>query len=360
MLWVFGSGLLFGLAILMKQPGGVFLLFAMLWLASEYAARRPKFRGVVLAETLLMLGACVALIATFFLLALSGVLERFWFWIFDYARYYGTGVSLRGGLENLRRATSNVFPQALIFWCLALVGIIRLATSEALRSFRVPLGMLVLLSFIGICPGLHFRPHYFILALPALCLLIGASGANLRIRPALALWVGAITFACVQSLYSQRALYFVMSPGEVSRSLYGSNPFPEAIGVGNYLREHTEPNDPIAVLGSEPEIFFYSGRRSATGYIYMYSLTEPQPFARKMQEDMIHEIESAHPAYVVLVNEPRSWLRQPSSEPLVFGWSKQFLHEGYQVAWHAGPSSEGSRPRLVVFKRNDFVPRVTN
>jgi hypothetical protein len=40
--------------------------------------------------------------------------------------------------------------------------------------------------------------------------------------------------------------------------------------VASYLKEHTEPEDHLAILGSEPQIYFYSGRKSATGYIYTY------------------------------------------------------------------------------------------
>ena len=48
-------------------------------------------------------------------------------------------------------------------------------------------------------------------------------------------------------------------------------------------------------LGSEPEIYFYSHRHSATGYIYTYGLMEPQKYAHQMQQEMIHEIERASP-----------------------------------------------------------------
>ena len=46
----------------------------------------------------------------------------------------------------------------------------------------------------------------------------------------------------------------------------------------------------MAVLGSEPEIYFLARRHSATGYIYTYGLMEAQPFARRMQDEMIREI----------------------------------------------------------------------
>ena len=57
--------------------------------------------------------------------------------------------------------------------------------------------------------------------------------------------------------------------------------------VAGYLRDHTNVGDRIAVLRSEPQIYFYSKRHSATGYIYTYGLMEPQSYARQMQEEMI-------------------------------------------------------------------------
>mgnify|MGYP003299295094 CR=1 FL=1 len=75
-----------------------------------------------------------------------------------------------------------------------------------------------------------------------------------------------------------------MGPLFACRSMYGANPFPEALKIAEYLRNHSSPAARIAVLGSEPEIYFYAARHSATGYIYMYPLMEPQPFAERMRD----------------------------------------------------------------------------
>jgi len=56
----------------------------------------------------------------------------------------------------------------------------------------------------------------------------------------------------------------------------------EAIAVAKLLRENSADTARVAVMGSEPEIYFLSRRHSATGYIYTYGLMEPQPFARRM------------------------------------------------------------------------------
>ena len=66
----------------------------------------------------------------------------------------------------------------------------------------------------------------------------------------------------------EAAFYFWMTPQRACRHVYQENPFVEAIAVGNYIRAHTNPGDSIAIIGSEPEIYFYCRRPAATGFIY--------------------------------------------------------------------------------------------
>jgi hypothetical protein len=67
------------------------------------------------------------------------------------------------------------------------------------------------------------------------------------------------------------------------------------VEVARYIRERTRPDERVAVIGSEPQIYFSSGRRSATGCIYTYRLMELQPDASAMQRQMIHEVEAVDP-----------------------------------------------------------------
>jgi hypothetical protein len=98
------------------------------------------------------------------------------------------------------------------------------------------------------------------------------------------------------------------------------------------VRDHTGPNETIAVLGSEPQMYFYSNRHSATGYIYTYSLMEPQSYARQMQEEMIREIEFARPKYVISMQMFLSWLGPTQkSERLILNWANEYLKEYYDV-----------------------------
>jgi len=137
--------------------------------------------------------------------------------------------------------------------------------------------------------------------------------------------------ALVLSLGLQREFLFRLSPVEACRELYGRNPFPEAIQVADYIRAHSEKDARIAVLGSEPEIYFYAHRHSATSYIYMYGLMEAQPYALTMQNEMIGEVEAAAPQYVVQVSGNASWLQDRVSPTEIFDWWYKYGAQHYRL-----------------------------
>jgi hypothetical protein len=127
----------------------------------------------------------------------------------------------------------------------------------------------------------------------------------------------------------QHGYYFLWPPAKVSRQIYGLAPFVESPAIGRYLREHTSPGQRVVVLGSEPQLYFYSGRTSATGYIYTYGLMEAQPYALKMQQEMIDEIERARPEMIVFVNVPDSWMKKRESNGHIFDWANAYLAGSY-------------------------------
>jgi hypothetical protein len=132
-------------------------------------------------------------------------------------------------------------------------------------------------------------------------------------------------------ILSDKKLFFEVSPIQACGIIYPENPFLESVRIADYVREHTEPGDTIAVLGSEPQIYFYSHRHSATGYIYTYGLMEPQKYAPQMQQEMIREIERARPKYLILVAMAYSWLRRADSEQAIFNWANEYTAQNYAV-----------------------------
>ena len=116
-----------------------------------------------------------------------------------------------------------------------------------------------------------------------------------------------------------------MEPEEIGRMIYQGNPFAESEEVANYIKEHSKPTDKIAILGSEPQILFYSDRRSATGYLYTYSLMENQPYNKIMQDEMISEIEKEKPKFIIFCRVAFSWLARTESPKKIFEWADKYF-----------------------------------
>ena len=140
-------------------------------------------------------------------------------------------------------------------------------------------------------------------------------------------------------VWAQKELFFRLSPLQASQTIYPGNPFVESLAVAEYVREHSSPADRLAVLGSEPEIYFLAQRHSATGYIYTYPLMELQPYAGRMQREMISEIESNRPACLVLVMYKTSWLIRRASDVTILRW-----FDAYTGAFYERVGVVGVRP----------------
>jgi hypothetical protein len=242
-------------------------------------------------------------------------------------------------MEMLRYRMANITDSAILIWLLAAAGFVALFAYKNFRAHcAFAIGFLCF-SFLAVCPGFYFRQNYFIVLLPAVALFAGlgispaitraARSKNViisRIFPVLIL-AAIVSY----SLYQQRHFFFAMTPTAASRATYGCNPFIESLEIAKYIKEHSTENDRIAILGSEPQIFFYAKRHSATGYIYAYPLMELHPYASKMQQEMIREIEAAKPRFLVYVKIPTSWLMRPQSDFSILKWSQSYADAHYNL-----------------------------
>jgi len=346
----FAAGMCMGLAFLMKQPGIVFIIFGaqeVVWRGLKQSSRRSK---LAIRLVLYAIGAAIPYLLTCAALYRADVFGRFWFWTVSYAGQYATSMHLKQGLKALGENVPEVFFGAPVVWCFAAIGLLSLMIERgkgAALSFTV--GLLGW-SFVGASAGLYYRRHYFILMLPAVCLLAGKAVAWSAQQLARVVRINrfrlsascAAVFALgwAQALYAHRAIFFEMSPERIVRHEYGGNPFLEALEFGKYIREHSGPDARIAVLGSEPEIYFYAQRHSATGYIYTYGLMEEQTYASQMQREMMDEIEKTKPEYLVKVMVPASWLRKTNSDATILYWAEKYISDNYRLVGAADVATE--------------------
>jgi hypothetical protein len=368
---LFASGVLLGLAFVMKQPGFLFPLFGGLYLLRTAAESTSDWRKVIRQCAIFSTGVVLPFALTCLLMWRAGVFRAFWFWTFSYASQYVSEVGFTQGMQELRRVLPHIVGPLWGIWAIAGLGLTALFWDAVARSRAVFLAGFLLFSFLAVCPGFNFRDHYFILLLPALSLLAATAVVSVtrtlkeNHRDILAL-VPVVIFAVafVYSLTAQWEFLFEMDPVTASRVIYQPNPFPEAIQVGDYLRSHSAPDARIAVLGSEPEIYFYAHRHSATGYIYTYNLMEHQRYASRMQQQMISEIEAVSPEFLVFVDVPYSWGVRPGSDTGILSWAKHYLQTQYELVQtvnvlQLAPSPDVGATELSPFKVLIFKRKVS-
>jgi hypothetical protein len=336
------AGVLLGTAVLMKQHAVFLLAFGIAWvLWSEIKPperARRHVRGILLRSGVLAAASVAPLAVVCAVLAAQGVFANFLFWTFQYASEYVAEVSLFGAWREFKSAWMHITQVTSAIWIVGGIGFAALWSLYWPSRLRVFLTGFLLASFLSICPGFYFREHYFILMLPVLALLVGVAilslarllGRFISVGEARTLALGTFVAACGLYAWSEREYLFFMPTWVLSRTEYGANPFVEAKDVATYISARTNPNDRIAILGSEPEIYFYARRKSATGYIYVYPLVETQIYADQMQNQMMDEVEAAHPKYIVYVRISTSWLvRKPER---ILDWTSRYLESCYDLA----------------------------
>jgi len=392
------SGLLFGLAFVMKQHGILFGLFGglfILWIHFEPRLLGPADGGLGTRKyprrragestriNWFGMGKQVAWFGGGFVLPYlviclwlwaAGVFPQFWFWTVTYAGSYASGIPLVKASEVTGAMLKAVIGPNLVFWLLPWVGALMMWWDEQLdgrRRFFV--AALFFCPIVSISIGFYFREHYFIQLLPVLALLIAVAVSrsirllrgdqSIELFLALAVLVVSV-LATGAVLIGNGSIWFALAPRQAVEEIYGTTVFGDARDAAGYIKSNTVAAARIAVIGSEPEIYFYARRRSATGYIYTYPLMERHPHALAMQEEFIREVETNHPAYVVYVNNPLSWLASAESEQRLSNWWPKFwadnldlirtvtTRQGDAEFRERNPDSAGSSGNyLLVFKR---------
>jgi hypothetical protein len=374
-----GSGLCLGLGVIMKQSGALFALFGLVWSLYDSRCRRPvSWKRALLRFGTLTCGIVIPYVVVLALVYNYGVFDRFWFWTVEYARAYAGLTDIKEGFQHFRSHMADIISINPWVWGMALGGLITVSRTEPGRRVAPFLLSFSLFSLLAVCPGFYFRPHYFVQLLPAAALFAGSApvtAAALAARYTNRTKALQLAILVVVAALSLNRPYFIgralsnLTPERISHKVYGIDPFPESVNIGEYLARNTNPEDRIAILGSEPQIWFYSHRRPASEYIYVYALMEQQPYAPRMQEEFIREVEKSNPPFLVHVLGRAGWNRHQYTEKKLFDWMTDFIWSHYKPVlaahihsdhtdWLVGKEAEtfDLRPdwnKVVVYKRKE-------
>jgi len=341
-LTLFWSGLLFGVAVLMKQHGvflGVFAFGVLLYneWSSKIAANSdgssagslqgpdtdakksllPGLRRVAAFS----FGTVVPYALACLVLWRTGVFKNFWRWTVVYAGGHSLPYTFQGLARNFQDNGPDNF-----FWGLAAAGFFILCADRSVPGWTKGfVGGLLASSFVAVSIGFYFFPHYFVLMLPALALLVGA-GCTLAGQKLRRSGLGTLGVFLPAAVFLVGSGWVLKSP---RTAWIESVAFGAAPALASYISNHSTPANRIAVFGSEPEIYFYAHRHAASGYIYMYDITSAAARAGEMKREMLREVEAAGPEFVVDVHDQFSWSVGFSPETQrIHEWLEQYLKAG--------------------------------
>ncbi len=339
-LYAFLVGIMFGLSFVMKQQAIFFILFGGIAIVLVGALEKPiVIKSIILPASVYSAGVVIPYGITVLMLKMAGAFDKFWFWTVSYAGKYAGGLTFSEGMKEFATRFKPMWEEFAVFWLLFFAGMILVFLTKFSLKQKLTIVLFSFAAFLTICPGFYFRRHYFITFLPAVGLLcaislyyLGSLFTSLsKTRLISILPFALFGLVAIVAITRNKDFYLQSSPDEISRKQYGNNPFIESVTIADYLKQNTTDTDRIAVLGSEPQIFFYADRLSATGYIYTYPLVEIQEYNQKMQEEMIAEIEKIKPKYFIYIAISASWLPKQDCPKTIFDWINQYSNQNYDL-----------------------------
>jgi hypothetical protein len=330
------AGVAFGVAFLMKQQAATLMLFGLLFVL--WRSRAAGARVAVTRSGLFALGAVAPYAVLCACLASAGVFGNFWFWTVTYARDYVSTVPLSQAFGILRENAAMAIGPNAPLWVIAAVGACCSCAQLRPRPGRegVLRGIAAVLVPGGL-PGLLLPTALLHRDAPRGEPSRGAGRSSLssqrtRRRGPRQARLGARGSACDgdRGRPAASALLPVGHDDGQPRALR-QEPVPGIDRDRPVHRFELVARDRIAVLGSEPQLYFYAHRQSATRYVYAYALMEPHPHAGQLQDQVIREIEAAKPLFAVFVDVPMSWLARPSSDRRIQQWMSTYLPAHYET-----------------------------
>jgi 4-amino-4-deoxy-L-arabinose transferase-like glycosyltransferase len=324
--WLIPAGILLGIAFLIKQQAIGFMLMAGFYLTYVTLIQEKNWKNWLTAGFILTLAAISPYICCIVWFYLSGDLNNFWYWTYTWPSQFAA--SQTGNTEIFNMMYGTVTRNIETFWYLGFVGIILSFFDRWSMENKVFAALLTLFGFAALSVGFHYYPHYFVLLLPAVSLGVGLAFhfvyAKLNlISPMKMLNYLAITLAFLLMFYAhykpQKDYYTKTKKENIIRKVYGTNPFQESYIVGNKIKNMSAEGDSILVLGSEPQLLFYSQLPSVSQHMHYYQLVDGGAHNDSLQSELITKVENSKPKYLVFIRNGFSWLVKDPKNKL-FQW----------------------------------------
>ena len=349
-----GSGALLSMAVLVKQTAGVFgLAVVVYWLIRWLQNGREQSLKPLLWW---VMGGIFPIFCAFLVVWAAGTMQDAHFWLYEYPQLYSTSANDdKIGLyfKTSWKLVSMGYEGYFVFAGLGLLALWWSRLSLASKAF---ITVWALLSALTIVPGMRFYGHYYLLAFPAACIAgamlfdtIGKRITQKDTMPVLLLALGLLWSA--HHILINNNLYIRPPLRMISRVYSPGNPFIEHQILAEELKKVLQPNDTIAVFGSDPQYFIYLDKPSPIRHVYMPFVAKGQyPEALEWQQETIRRLKETRPQYVIFNSYPYAWLARYDLENAFTREILLFLQQPNYDPYLFIEADSKSKPAVVKYK----------
>lgn len=329
LLW---SGLLAGTAAMIKQVAALNFMVLLAFLP-VYFAGKDRLKGACLLG-----GGFLAPVLFFGLYfwsrgALGDLVDNAFLINLSYLRPFARVVSVEWGKLNLYRIGFLLIEESIIL-LLGAVAVIFFLFKDRKRDIFL-LAAWALSSCLGVLAGRYLFGHYFVQLLPPLVVLSAYAVIKWQesdlpkiLNRTLVAAVVVLGVIVVLTFYP---FYLVYSPEEISFARYRIDNLALAREVAQIIKVKTLPTDRIMVWGTDPQIYFYSGRRYPGKYVFL-PFHFPSLFEEAWRE--AHSIASGKMVrYIVLSRPVNEQLYAAISRNYRLIMSKKGRYHGSVLNW---------------------------
>ncbi|MCC6371317.1 MAG: glycosyltransferase family 39 protein [Bacteroidia bacterium] len=330
-------GLAFGCAFMTKTSGMFLALWGGIVTITDFYFTKEKrpFKELLIKGLIYSAGVLFVIGFMFSLILLKGSFNEMLFWTLEIPQKYVNKIQWEQGKTYLDYMYKAITADYKFFWAHAFFALIFIFFKNIKGTTRVAMLTLLGFSCITIFPGYYFYGHYWIQILPGLSILAGfmffAINTTLSNRFGIKwsklpyAYLAIFIVVSFMHLNKKKDYYFNPNYDRILRSVYGNNPFPEAMGISNYINANSKPEDGIVVMGSEPQIYFYTKKKCPSRHAYFAAIVDNVPEHKQWQREFVADVEKAAPKYFVFFNHQISLFVQPGTDQYVFEWYNKYI-----------------------------------
>lgn len=335
-------GMAMGFAFTVKLSGAFLALWGGFVLLIEFLFNKEKsFKSFFNSFGFYSIGGFSVILFFLSIVYFDGTFSEMVFWLYDNPKHYLSRITFEEGLKYFGYTKDAILQFNKFLWIHALFAVIIIFVKSIEWKNKIIILSLGVFSFFTIVPGYYFYGHYWIQLTPALAILSGAvcyaclnfttKKFNLNENYIGFAYLILFAFPLFYHVKKFKQYYFKPNFEMIMRSTYGNNPFPEMKVLAKHMNGFLKPSDQVAVIGSEPEFYIYTNKKSPSKHLFFTVLVADIPEHKQWQRDYAKSIEEMRPNYLIYLDHPISLLVQPNTDRYIFDWINKYINENYKL-----------------------------